>query len=265
MNGPKRFGLSQDCFTSGVWLVEPKPNAKPIKAAIGSSPAFSPDGRLVVTTIEALARGMGVSNLWLTDLASKKRRIYLQNAADAVWSPDGKVLALVFKKEDSEQTQIRVFPSGKLMWSDEFYGNPCDIQFSPTGRYLTVHHHLSRPLTGHSVFDLRTKKEITVQNPSRYAPPVITDWTKDGQSILCSWRIQDGDNDGSWIREDIGLTSLVNGKFRNLGRGSDAKFVSDGKQIVYLDSRSNLMVKSTTRKAKATRLARSVGSFAVSR
>lgn len=83
------------------------------------------------------------------------------------------------------------------------------FEFSPDGRYLAAESHMSRPLTGHHLIDLKKKKfhdgDYDIEG---YAPFEVAGWSPDSHWMLMRYRVPDPDNTGSWVREDAYLVSL---------------------------------------------------------
>ncbi len=231
-NGPKRFGLSQKSYASGIWLVEAKPNSKPIWVTSGFMASFGPDGKTLTYCTDPLK-----GDLWALDLPKATKRLLAPHATESAWSVRRDILAFVrMTKTDSLQQalEVRTYPDWRLFKALQPAVNPCELSLSPDGSMLAVHYHLSRPLTGHSVLNLQTTQSVELNCPSGISPPTIDDWSPDSKKILASWRIVDPNNDGSWIREYVGLNFIRTGKFERIGLGHDARFSQNGQSAFWL-------------------------------
>ena len=81
------------------------------------SPALSPDGRVVVFTVQewSVEKNKSTSNLWLAETATGKvRRLTRANASDGApaWSPDGARIAFVSKRGEDETGGLYVIQPG---------------------------------------------------------------------------------------------------------------------------------------------------------
>jgi hypothetical protein len=114
---------------------------------------------------------------------------------------------------------------------------PSDLKLSPTGRYLAVNFHLSRPVTGDTVLDVKSGADISNRySMPNFLPTLIDDWSPDERYAVVEWRTADPNNDGAWKSSTIGVTS-INGKWRrSLGKGMDAHFSLRGDKILWLTS-----------------------------
>jgi hypothetical protein len=134
--------------------------------------------------------------------------------------------------------------SGKILFKSDRVVN-LDVPFlSPDGHYLAAICALSRPVQGDSIWYEKSRgggalvNNLSQFTPSKYWPGVIEDWSIDGKWILWDWRTPDPNNDGAWLRDDIGITS-ADGRVRHkIDRGQFAHFSPDGKLIFYLRPRS---------------------------
>jgi len=87
--------------------------------------------------------------------------------------------------------------------------NLSQLKLSPDGRYLAAESHMSRPLTGHHLIDLKKKKFFPEDyDIEGYAPFEVAGWSPDSHWMLMRYRVPDPDNTGSWVREDAYLVSL---------------------------------------------------------
>lgn len=231
-NGPKRFGLAQSQPVSGIWLVEPAPNAKPQRITEGFSPTFSPSGDRM---IYASRNGDGV--ILERVLATGREKVLVPHAYQPILSKDGHLLA--YTKVDRkvgyvEQVEVEDLRNGKLLHPGPSSVNPMELQFSLDNATLAVHFHLSRPLTGHSLLSLTGGRASTLTTPASFAPATIEDWSPDGKSVLLAWRVPDPHNDGNWTQQVLALQDRKSGHTRTLWSGYQARFTSDGRSVMYL-------------------------------
>lgn len=251
-----------------IEVAQPTAGARPGLLVHGYAPAFSPDRSRVAFEVER-DRGSNISlpDLWIMDLSSGRKTLLAQNAENAAWSRAGNRLS--FTTFDARHAEVRVlvceFPSLRLVRSFEV-GNPCDVRFSPNGRLLAVHNHLSRPLSGHTVYDLGSGEALDPAYPGQYAPPTLEDWSPDNRSAIFDWRVQDPGNDGSWIRQFEAITRLDTGKSRVLAEGRDARFSPNGKAVMYRTGlrgdMGDLCWMTVTSRQQPARLLRGISQFA---
>jgi hypothetical protein len=270
-NGPRRFGLTGTDQACGIWLVDPTPHAKKRRLVSGSEPSFSPDGRFMAYQTGEYPR----FDLWLLDLRTKQSKLLAKDANELIWSPKGDQVAYVQEEDMNDFAQpivVRSYPGWRLVERMEPGVNPGVIIFSPDGKKLVVEHHLSRPLTGNEIVTIggQVKHVEAAWSPDKYAPPMITDWSGKGDWLVSDWRIQNPDNDGTWTRCYIGLSSTAGPRGKNLGLGSDGRFSADGQHVLYLtDHKTGCFWKSSDLVCKpisgghAVVLARSVDQFAI--
>src|SRR5436190_5736103 len=79
------------------------------------APALSPDGRMVVFTVQewSVEKNKSTTNLWMVDLTGgQPRRLTTAQATDSSpkWSPDGQRIAFVSKRGDDEASALYVIP-----------------------------------------------------------------------------------------------------------------------------------------------------------
>ena len=253
-----------------IAVVRPVPGARPETLARGYDPAFSPDGsRLAYSVDRSTGANMFTSDLRIMDLRSERSRVFIRDADLAAWSADGKRIAYATWAGDhaDERVVVADASSGKVLSSFEC-GNPCDIRFSPNGRMLAIHDHLSRPLTGHEVIDLKSGESVEVDQPDEYAPGVLEDWGPNSRSALLDWRIVDPNNDGNWIRQYEAICRLDRKKSRLLVSGRRGRFTPDGKALLYIANPTkpagDLCRRPIDGHGKRTVIARGVSQFSVS-
>lgn len=161
-----------------------------------------------------------------------------RGATDLFWSANGREIAAVdylTGTDGSDPVVILDAATGEASFNTRIAVNPMDPILSPDGRLLAVHFHLSRPLTGHTILDRRTGENVCASyTPLPYAPGILGQWSPDGRWLLWSWRITVPGNDGSWIREYVGLTSATGAIRRRLGQGSYAAFSPEGRHVLWL-------------------------------
>ncbi len=251
-------------YPSTIDLVDPAPGAKPSALVHGYGPSFSPDGTKMA--FSSTTQRWGTAKVSILDLKTGKAALFADHAAEPAWSPRGNRIAYHREGDDfSEEVDIGEYPSGKLVRKFPPAVNPSGISFSPNGSILAVHYSLSRPKTGHTLFDIATGKEIDLSYPDKYAPPTIEDWSPDGQAVICDWRVIDPKNDGAWIKQYEAVTWLKTGKSQMLGEGRDGQFSPDGEHVLYLArtrGSANLIVQPVRGGAKV-RIALDVSQFAV--
>ncbi len=264
----RHFGMSLGTETTGLWMVSPLASQDPKWLLQGQDIAFSPDGKTVAYSTDDFA-----GDTWLYDLQSGSRRLAFKMATNLIWSQDGKKVALIRirdRKSFSQSVEVHRYPGLELMRKLSEAVNPCDLQFSPNGKQIAIHYHLSRPLTGHSILDLDSGNDVPHIQPERFAPAVITDWSPDGKMTASDWRTMDPENDGSWTDCRIGISQIGGSSCLSLGLGHEAIFSPDSKCVLFqTDHRTgcswhrNDLVIQSVKGGKVTTLARNVSAFAV--
>lgn len=232
MNGPTRFGLDRSDNVSGIWLVGARAGARPTKLADGFDPSFSPDGSRMT-----YSSGQDSGDIWMLDLKTHTKKRLVKNGTQFCWCPNGREVAFVRVSDPtdfSKSVEVRSFPELRLLRTIPAGVSPCELIFSPDGSRIAVHFHLSRPLTGHAIFNVKDGKESELQCPPGIAPPIVDDWSADGSLLLCDWRAPDPNNDGSWIKDYVALVG-PSGKGRKLHQGSGAQFSDDGRHVLYMN------------------------------
>jgi hypothetical protein len=229
-NGPKRFGLAQNAAAAGIWLVKPRAGARPRKIAIGKGASFSPDGsRMSYLTSKGVA---------ILDMRSRKSFLWAAGCEQPVWSPDARHIAIIHADKDSGGVaELRAFPSGRLVRTLSDAVNLCDMSFSPNSKLMAMQSHLSRPLTGHFLVEVSAKGGLrSLPQRAGFAPANFEDWSPSGRFALCTMRLVDPTNDGSWTRSYVEVADLRTGRSRRLGQGSNARYSPDGRSVWCLTS-----------------------------
>jgi len=144
--------------------------------------------------------------------------------------------------------------------------NPTGPRTSPSGRYVAVEYHLSRPVTGDTMYVTRHHRDITSRYQwAGYLPIKVVGWSNDERWLAVQLRTADPSNSGSWLRSELGVIS-VDGKHRlKLGSGEQARFSEDGRRVLWLRTdhgRSDLII-TDLRTEHHRVVAHDVGSFRV--
>lgn len=214
-------------------IVDARPGAKPRVLVRGFSPSFFPDGTKMAYS--TATEEWGSSKISILDLRTGKSVTFAEHATEPDWSPSGDRIAYAIEGGDfSQEVYVRDYPSGKTARKFPPAVNPGWISFSPDESILAVQYHLSRPKTGHTLFDLRNGNTVDLPYPNKYAPPTIEDWSPDGKAVLCDWRVIDPNNNGTWTQQFEAITWLKTGKSQLLAEGRDAQFAPDGEHVLYV-------------------------------
>lgn len=266
----RRYGLTRNQDISSLWLVKPQANQQPVWVVQGNSIALCPDHNTVSYCTSSLD-----GDTWLFDIKSHTSRLVGHHWTNFIWSDDGKIVAFIAldrPQDFSQSVEIRTYPEMHLIRKLEPIVNPCDLKFSPDSKQLAIHYHLSRPLTGHTVVSVHGDSISLPKQPDQYAPAIINGWSPNGKWIACEWRTVDPNNDGSWNRCRIGLSSSDGTQCKELGLGFAPAYSKDGESILYLtDHRTgcrwngNDLVMQSVRGGPIKTLATNVLAFAVRR
>jgi Tol biopolymer transport system component len=220
--------------------VEVKQNTKPRKVAMGADPSFSPDGKYLAFTYipggDVLVSDHAYK-VCILNLSTNQIRTLRENAREPFWSSDGREIALIdtSPQDFNASTLIVDAQTGKIRFQTDKMVNPTTPLLSPNGRYLAVHPHMSRPLTGHIIIDRQTGKLLDYDfYPKGYAPGPLNAWSSDGKWLLWTVRIPDPKNDGSWLQEEIWLISIDAKVKRKISVGTIGDFSPDGKHVLWL-------------------------------
>lgn len=203
-----------------------------------SDPSFSPDGKQI-------AYDTGDDDdpdTCVMDIATGHVRALRKNAYDPYWAAN-EIAVIEISPDDPGEAPVLVLNArtGKTVYRQGPAVNPEDPILSPNGRYLAVLNHLSRPLTGHEIWDTEIDDdtgedygENITYGPSWSAEPVLDAWSPNGKWLAWEWRFTDPKNNGEWLWQDIGLTSLSGGVKRKIGMGIDACFSPDSRHVLWL-------------------------------
>ncbi len=154
------------------------------------------DGRLAYTTESGQVLAAGRAKAW----KSAAKTIDPLRAYDAVWSPDGKILAFGLRASDKDYAKFaRTPPTGVYLWAEK--GDPKQIiidtpitqeritytpvSWSPDGKWLLIR--FTEPSGyGWEVFNLATSKQtrlarFTANDPVQYGSAM---WLPDSSQIL---------------------------------------------------------------------------------
>jgi hypothetical protein len=181
-------------------------------------------------------------DLWIANMATGPLRRICANGVSPFWSARSNKLACILDVpgSDAEGPGVLVnLVSGKIIFKTTAAVNPIGPFLSPDGRYLAIQFHMSNPVTGDSIFDTskeisQSQQDVSKYTPKSYLPAVIEDWSLDGKWILWDWRIPDPNNDGKWLRDDIGLTNRDAKVRRLIGTGIDARFSPGAAYLFFL-------------------------------
>jgi len=175
------------------------------------------------------------SDIWLLDLRTGRRTLKVKLAEQSAWSGDGKSFVYVARdKEFNGFVTIRTYPDWKLIRTLHPQVSPVLIFLSHNASKAAVEFSLSRPKMGHTMFDFKRGSEIRLAGPDRFAPPEIDDWSPDETHFLSSYRTINPDNDGTWIKSQLGLTDLNGAQLKLLSIGYQGHFAPDGQHILYI-------------------------------
>lgn len=211
-----------------IYMVDAREHAKPVKLADGVDPAFSPNGSTMAYTSSD-----NDGDIWLLDLGTKRRTLKVNHAEQPAWSGDGKSFVYVTRDKDfSGIVTIRSYPGWKLIRTLRPQVSPVLIFLSHDASKAAVEFSLSRPKMGHTVFDFKTGSEVALDGPGRFAPPEIDDWSPDESHFLSSYRTIDPDNDGVWIKNQLGISNVKGTQLTLLSIGYQGRFAVDGHHVL---------------------------------
>jgi hypothetical protein len=219
-----------------IWVVKDR-KARKLLSDI-KDPAVSPLGDKIAFDRDLSAYVVDTASLKVVDLSD--------DGCEPCWSANEKMIACVPDSQtDPEQAAFAMdSKSGKIIYKSDRMVDLDNPYISPSGRYLAVICSMSRPVQGDSIWFHGKGNggalviDTKLFTPKQYWPGVIEDWSVDERWILWDWRTPDPNNDGSWLSEDIGLTSLDSTFSRKIDRGQDAHFSPDGNYIFYLKSQT---------------------------
>lgn len=273
-----------------IWLVYPGLGERPRKVALGREPSFSPDGKQMAFTSVPGGDAMGNSgsdcSVSVLDIATGKTRVLRRRAETPFWSHNGREIAAVdYNVIDGYEMGVVILDpkTGRVTGNAVRRGIPVDPIISPSGRYLAYHLHLSRPLTGHSILDRKTGRELTDRFqrsflPNGYEPGLLLQWSPSEKLLLWAFRVPmpDPDDNGSWRREEVWVTSLIGRGKHKIGSGgryAEAAFAPDAKHVLWLKPTPRHrgenpiydLVSRPISGGRTTTIARDVDTFAVAR
>ena len=231
-NDHQRYGLPSNQDVSSLWLVKPIAHQCPEWIIQGNWISLCPDHNTIAYCTDNLD-----GDTWLFDIKAHRGRLLEHHWTNFLWSDDGKMVAVIEvdrKRNFDQSVVILTYPELRLIRKLEPIVNPCDLKFSPDGKQLAVHYHLSRPLTGHTLVSLSNGSMNEPKQPEKYAPAIISGWSPNGKWIASEWRTMDPNNDGSWTRCRIGLSSSDGNECKELGLGFAPQFSEDGESVLYL-------------------------------
>ncbi len=169
------------------------------------------------------------------DLATNRRRTLLPGGRQAFWSADGRELAVIQEDKDyNECGLVLELPSGKERYRSRASVSRTEPILSPDGRYFADLCDISRPKLGHTIFDRRTGNPITrsFDWPNRL-PAALYGWSPNGEWTAWNWRVPHPTNDGTWLRDEVGLVSWEPGVFRWIDIGNQAIFSPDSRYLFW--------------------------------
>ncbi len=191
------------------------------------SPRLSPDGRLVVFTVQewSIAKNKATTNLWLADVASGAvRRLTSAAASDGSpqWDPQGRRIAFVSKRGEDENPSLYVISvdGGEAQKLVELPFAVSDPRWLPDGKALLVATTVIPRLAGTlAAADLAAmKKEAKRRRDSKMTAKV----TEDRQYRYFDRYLTD-DHANRLVRVDVETKEV-----RDLTPGYDRRFTIDG-------------------------------------
>jgi dipeptidyl aminopeptidase/acylaminoacyl peptidase len=228
-----------------------------------TSPAISPDGRLVVFTREWIdqMKDQTRSNLWIADVTGGRVRELTRGAwrdSAPVWAPDSKRLAFLSDRDGTSQVNVMYVDSGEIAQLTHLERAASGLAWSPDGSQLAF----TQTLPDETPV-------LSVQLPKRprgaewAKPAVLVDrltWEGDGSGLIeKGYRhvfVVDGILGGTPRQVTTGAFNHGPAKWAADGRTlytsglrvADAEYLIDESEIYAIDLRSGAITPLTSRK-----------------
>lgn len=240
-----------------------------VRSINGRNASFAPHGTsLMYGTIE---RSGMPQNTYVLDMATSTARLIRSKAYPYAWTHDGHGAILYRDRGASDSFEDTVYivdcVTRAVLYDITLVGIR-NVMLSARSHLVALESHLSRPLTGSAIIDIRTGEGL----PHDYdvpglAPWIAFDWSPNDKMLLGVYRIPDPSNTGNWLSEEIWVVpltgkrkqKLTSGQFLDklgeLGMRAQCRFMVRGEFVVWIDSKGRLMCANSTDVRKRYRLA----------